>query len=307
MTPDAHTNAEHTLEVGNGHALYIQDWGNKKAKQPIFFLHGGPGDGTKEKHKLPFDPKSQRVIFHDQRGSGRSTPIGKWHHNNTQELAADITKIADFLGIDKFILTGDSWGSTLALYYAIQAPKRVKALLVSAIWTCSEREAAWEREGLFQSHFPDKWEEYLEATPKEFRADPNGYHFARILGDNEEAAQHSALVYAKLVISIMSLDDHVLPIDPATFDRNSISTNVRYMTKNCFMSKDFILKNAHKLKMPVYILHGRYDLLCIPETAYRLHKAVPQSSLTWIVSGHRGEHETITTKRLLFSQLTKEK
>lgn len=110
MSPDAYTIAEHMLPVGHGHTLYIQDWGNKDAKTPIIFLHGGPGGQCKDKHKLPFDPKTQRVIFHDQRGGGKSTPAGRWHHNNTQELAADITRIVDFLKVDRFIITGESWG-----------------------------------------------------------------------------------------------------------------------------------------------------------------------------------------------------
>ena len=304
MNPDAYTLAEHTLDVGHGHTLHIQDWGNKKAKTPIFFLHGGPGDGCKDKHKLPFDPATQRVIFHDQRGSGKSTPLGRWHHNNTQELAADITRIADFLQIDSFILTGDSWGSTLALYYAIQEPKRIKALVVGSVWTCSQREQAWENQGMFRTHFPDAWDAYLSATPKKHWNDPNAYHFPRILGDDEALAQSSALAYATLFAAIMGLNDLFVPIDQETFDRTSLSLMVRYMTKQCFMTDDFILKNAHKLNMPVYVTHGRYDLLCPPETAYLLHKQIPHSSLTWTISGHRNEHENTTAKRLIYKHLT---
>ncbi|QQS18075.1 alpha/beta fold hydrolase [Candidatus Saccharibacteria bacterium] len=138
-----------------------------KSQKPIIFLHGGPGSSTKDKHRLSFDPKTQRVIFFDQRGCGKSTPLGRWHHNNTQELAADITRIADYLKVDTFILTGESWGSCLALYYAICEPRRVSALVVGGVFTGSQAEIDWLDEGLFQAHFPDVWERYLAATPKQ--------------------------------------------------------------------------------------------------------------------------------------------
>lgn len=169
MKPDAFTIAEHHLDVGHKHRLYIQDWGDKKAKTPIIFLHGGPGGQCKDKHKTPFDPATQRVIFFDQRGCGKSTPVGHWHHNNTQELAADITKIANFLGIDTFILTGSSWGSCLALYYALCVPLRVKALVISGVFTGSQAEIDWIDKGLFRAHFPEAWERYEQTVPEAFR------------------------------------------------------------------------------------------------------------------------------------------
>jgi proline iminopeptidase len=304
MNPDEHTIAEHMLDVGHGHTLYIQDWGNKKAKKPIIFLHGGPGDGCKDKNKLPFDPKTQRVIFHDQRGAGKSTPLGHWHHNNTQELAADITKVADYLNINQFILTGNSWGSTLALYYAIQQPKRVSGLVIGAIWTCSKRELDWEKQGGYRTHFPEAWEALLSATPIAHHNDPLAFHFEQILGDDPAAAKQSAIVYATVAGRVMALDDNYSPINPTAFDPSATEINVRYMLKNCFLPDRFILKNASKLKMPVYIIHGRYDMLCPPETAYELHQSIAQSQLSWVIGGHRQEHEMITMKRLIYRQLT---
>ncbi len=304
MNPDEYTLAEHMIPVGRGHTLYVQDWGNKKSKTPILFLHGGPGSQCKDKYKLPFDPKTQRVIFHDQRGAGKSTPFGRWHHNNTQELAADITKVAGSLQIDTFILTGDSWGSCLALYYALCEPGRVKALVIGGVFTGSQTEIDWIDKGLFQMHFPDAWDRYLAATPKAHLGDPTAYHTSQILGTDTEKAKSSALAYAELEGNIMSLDDNYLPSNPTDFDPTSTVIEMRYLSKRCFLPDRFILKNASKLKMPIYIVQGRYDFVCPPRTAYDLAQTAPNAHITWTIAGHKNEHENTTAKRLIYKHLT---
>ncbi len=304
MKPDEFTIAEHMLDVGHKHQLYIQDWGNKKAKTPIIFLHGGPGGGCKDKHKTPFDPKKQRVIFFDQRGSGKSLPYGRWHHNNTQELASDITKITDFVGVDTFILTGGSWGSTLALYYAISNPSRVSALVISGVFTGSQAEIDWLDQGLFKTHFPEAWEHYLEATPKAHHKDPSAYHMTTVTGNDLVKAKQSAEAYANLESAALSLNDTFYPISPEDFEPEGMIIEMRYLAKRCFLPDRYILKNAHKLKIPVYIVQGRYDMVCPPKTAYELSKLIPNSHLTWVVSGHRAEHETTTAQRLIYKHLT---
>ena len=304
MNPDENTIAEHKLEVGHGHTLYIQDWGNKKAKKPIIFLHGGPGSSTKDKYRLNFDPKNQRVIFFDQRGCGKSTPLGRWHHNNTQELAADITKIADFLKIDTFILTGESWGSCLALYYALCEPRRVSALVVGGVFTGSQAEIDWLDQGVFQSHFPDAWAKYLAATPPTYQDNPSAYHRANVLGSNESLAISSAHAYSELEGSVVSLNDQHTPEPITDFDPTSTRLEMRYLAKRCFLPDGFILQNAQKLKMPLYIVQGRYDFVCPPKTAYQLSQKAPNAHLTWTVSGHRNEHENVSVKRGIYSYLS---
>lgn len=304
MNPDQFTIAEHMLDVGHGHKLYIQDWGNKKAKKPIMYLHGGPGGGCKDKHKLLFDPKTQRVIFFDQRGCGKSTPLGRWHHNNTQELAADITRIADYLNINKFVVTGGSWGSTLALYYAISQPKRVHALVIHGVFTASQAEIDWLDNGLFRTHFPDLWDAYVATAPKTYQANPSAYHYAQILGKDEAKAAQSAQAYSMLEGGIVSLDDNHPPINPVEFDPTGMQIEMRYLAKRCFLPEKYILKNAHKLKMPVHIVQGRYDFVCPPATAYQLSQRLPNATLTWTISGHRAEHETTTVLRLVLRHCT---
>src|SRR5437764_5334539 len=113
MTPDRHTIREHFIEVGEGHTLYVQDWGNAEAAVPILYLHGGPGNGCSNRDKRGFDPETQRVIFLDQRGSGRSTPAGSLENNTTLKIIEDIETIAKELRLQRFVIVGGSWGSTL--------------------------------------------------------------------------------------------------------------------------------------------------------------------------------------------------
>lgn len=304
MTPDSHTIQETFLEVGDGHTLYIHDWGNKTAKTPIIFLHGGPGDQSKDRHKLPFDPTRQRVIFFDQRGSGRSLPYGSLEHNTTQDLVEDIEKIASHLKLDKFILTGGSWGSCLALAYGLAHPERITAMVLSGIYTGSQAENDWILTGRFRTFFPDAWDAYLAATPKAHHANPSAYHYQRVMSGDEAAARESGYAYQTLEGSILSLDDRFTPGDPATYDPSSARIEMHYMRERCFMPDRYILNNAHKLTMPVWLVQGRYDMVCPPATAYELHQRLPNGELVWTTSGHRAEHEPHSVMHSLLLQLS---
>lgn len=195
ITPDEHTLQELTIDVGDGHVLYVQDWGNSDAQTPIFYLHGGPGGCVKDAHKRLFDDTQQRVIFFDQRGCGQSTPAGSISHNTTQDLIADITKIADHLAIKTFTLYGTSWGSTLALAYALAQPERVASLVIGGIFTGSQKEIDWIDKGLFQTFYPEAWQAYLDKTPKLHHKDPSAYHFDQVLGTNVIAQKASGYAY----------------------------------------------------------------------------------------------------------------
>lgn len=304
MTPDKHTNQELFVEVSDGHELYIHDWGSKSAKHVIFSLHGGPGSGSSDRHKGIYDPERQRVIFHDQRGSGRSLPAGSLEHNTTQKLVEDITKIADKLGIKTFILTGGSWGSTLALAYGLKYPKRVEAMVLDGIFTGSQAEIDWLDKGRFETFYPDAWESFQQTVPKSHRQDPTTYHAKRILGKDEQAVKESAHAYGSMEGAVLSLDDRFTPTSLDDYDPNGTRIEVYYLTNGCFMPDRHILKNAHKLPMPIWLVQGRYDMVCPPITAYELHQQLPRSELIYTVSGHRSERETWNLKRTILLQLT---
>ncbi|MBC7581715.1 alpha/beta fold hydrolase [Aeromicrobium sp.] len=304
MTPDTYTNSEQMLDVDDIHTLYTHDWGNKDAKTPILFLHGGPGGGCSDSKKQQFDPATQRVIFFDQRGSGRSLPYGELKQNTTGSIISDMIVILEHFGIDTAILTGGSWGSALAFMFAIAHPDRVSALLIDGVWTGSKDENAWIDAGGFKPFFPDAWQQYLNGTPVEHHNNPSEYHFQRIMGPDAEATKQSAYAYETLEGAVMSLDDRKAVPSYETYDPSSTRIEVHYLVHGCFVPDRYVFNNTTKLTMPVYMVQGRYDMVCPPRAAYELHGLLPHSTLIWTTSGHSAERETWAVKRTILAQLT---
>lgn len=304
MTKDEFTIVETFLDVGDGHQLYVQDWGNKDAKTPVIFLHGGPGGNVYGKHKQQFDPQKQRVIYFDQRGAGQSKPGGSLVNNTTQKLVEDIEKIANHFKLGEFIITGGSWGSCLALAYALKYPKKVKAMVLRGIFTGSKEEINWIDQGRFKAFFPEVWEKYIEAVPQKYRSDPGKYHFTRALGTGVDAKK-SAYAYENLEGSLLSLDDRYKPEDFRKYNPSGIRIEIQYLANGCFMPDKYILDNAHKLEMPIWLIQGRYDMVCPPWAAYELNKRLPNGHLAWTVAGHHGsERANYDLLRALVIQLS---
>ncbi len=304
MTPDAYTIRETFLDVGDGHTLYIHDWGNKAVKTPIISLHGGPGGRSRDRHKLPYDPRTQRVVFFDQRGCGKSLPYGSLRHNTTQKLIEDIQKITNHLNLKQYIVTGSSWGSCLALAYTLEHPEHVKALVLSGLFTGSQAEIDWIDKGAFRTFYPDAWDRYLAATPQSHRTDPGTYHYQRVMGDSADAARESSYAYATLEGDVLSLDDRHTSEAIDEYDPAPIRIEMHYMQKRCFMPDNYILNNAHQLTNPVWLVQGRYDMVCPPITAYTLSQRLPECELLWTISGHQAEHESQSLIRTIIRQLT---
>ncbi len=303
MQKDSYTNQELMLEVGAGHTLHVVDWGKKDAILPTIFLHGGPGSSAKDKHKSAFNPLTQRVVFFDQRGAGLSTPTGSVSNNTTQYLLDDISKIADELHIEKFNLHGSSWGSTLALAYGIAHSERVANIVIGGVFTGSKAESDWIDKGHFKSFYPDIWQAYLDRTPVEFHSDPSAYHFEKIESGTPEEQKLSAYAYDCLESGVIKLDDRFTPENFEDYDADGMRIEIHYLKNNCFLPDRYILDNADKLTMPLYIVQGRYDMVCPPATAYELHKKVPHSKLYWTLAGHHTEHEGENIFRAILSEL----
>lgn len=303
MTPDLHTIQETFIDVGERHTIYVHDWGNKQAAMPILSIHGGPGSASRDKHKMLFDPEQQRVIFFDQRGCGRSLPAGSLEHNTTADLIEDIEKIAKHLCLQQFVITGGSWGSCLALAYALQYPKRVCAMVLSGIFTGSQAEIDWINKGGFRTFFPDVWQQYLERTPQSHHGDPSAYHYRRALNGEAEAMKASAYAYGCLEGALLNLDDRFIPEPYDTFDPSGTRIEMHYLANRCFMPDQHVTRQAHTLSMPIWMVQGRYDCVCPPQTAYQLSKVLPNGHILWATSGHRSEHEVWNLMRHLLGQL----
>ncbi len=305
MSPDKHTLEETMLDVGDGHTLYVQVWGNKNGA-PMLFLHGGPGSGCSDKHKKFFDPAKHCVIFFDQRGSGKSLPTGSLEHNTTADMVADIDKVLEYAGADKVTVVGGSWGSTLALCYALERPSRVNALVIRGVFTGRKSEVDQINGGGFRDFFPEVWEEFVGSVPKSAQEDPAAYHASKIFGSNAEHAKKSAFSFGVMEGSIMSLDDRVHDTDYETYEPSSSMIEMHYVLNGCFIEEGYILKNAHKLSMPIHIVQGRYDFVCPPVTAYELAKRAPHAELQMTVAGHSGwDRENYIAVKTILSKLFK--
>ncbi len=299
MTPDKFTIQEFFLDVGDKHQIYVQEWGNKDAKDPIFFLHGGPGAGSSNRYKNLFDPYKQRVIFHDQRGSGNSKPYLSVRNNNTNKLVDDISKIAQYLEIKTFTIAGGSWGSTLGLAYAIKHPKNIKKLILWGTFTGSTEERNWLFNGEFQHAYPDVWEQYLEKTPKEYRDNPTNYHLKQILEGNAKEMKYSSYAYENMEYSLIKIDERIQLQSYEEYEPGAIKIEAYYARNKHFLEENYILENANKLSMPIYLIQGRYDLICPPIGAYKLHKSLSNSQIIWTMAGHssndRSNYDVIKT------------
>lgn len=306
MTPDNYTIKETFLEVGDGHALYVHEWGHANAKTPIIFLHGGPGGGCKDSHKSIFDPEQQRVFFFDQRGSGKSLPHGSIEHNTTAELIEDVEKIVQHFKLTQIILAGGSWGSCLALVYALRYPKRVKAMVLRGIFTGSQVEIGWLGNGDWRMFFPDVWERFLAATPKSHWHNPATYHYKRVLGDDEAGAKLSACAFDNMEGALVPLDDRFRPAKLDNLDPAGARIEMYYLANHCFLPDRYVMNSASKLSMPVWLVQGRYDFVCPPAAAYELHQKLPNSQLAWTIAGHSGyDRATCDVMRTALLSLSK--
>lgn len=304
MNSDNFTISESYLDVGDGHQLYVQEWGNHEAKTTIIALHGGPGAASNDGHKFIFDGNTQRVIFFDQRGAGKSLPKGSLANNTTQDLVGDIEKIADHFSLQKFIITGGSWGSCLAFAYALKHPKRVAAMVLRGIFTGSQEETDYLDNGGFKLYFPDVWDAYLQKTPKEFRNDPSKYHYAQMKSQDAETRKKSSYAYSELEGSLLRLDDRYASQSFETFDPEAMKIELHYLQNLCFMPDRFILENSPKITAPVWLVQGRYDMVCPPKTAYEMDKLLPNSKLIFTSAGHSGgDRATYEVMRALLLEI----
>jgi proline iminopeptidase len=295
MNTDEHTIKSGMLPVGDGHTLWWQEWGAKSAKIPIVFLHGGPGGNCKDKNKLNFDPTLQRVIFFDQRGSGQSTPFGSIQHNTTQHLVADIHTLLQHLGEEKVMITGGSWGSTLALAYACAFPKTVVKMLLGGIFLGTKKETDYIVQGGLATHYPESWQQFIELVPEEYAHNTAAYYLKKFLSDDADVMEYVRR-WCLLEDSALSLDSDYKKVHMNSFEvdersRTLATIEANYFVNNNFLPDDYLLVNSSALQhIPIVLLQGRQDHVCPPEAAYTLASALGSNTRLHIVpGGHANE------------------
>lgn len=279
------------LKVSELHNIYYEQVGNPKGK-PVVFLHGGPGGGISPDHRRYFDPKTYHIILFDQRGCGQSTPHAELRENTTWDLVSDIEKLRQHVGVEKWHVFGGSWGSTLALSYAIKHSDRVSGLLLRGIFLCRPSELQWfYQEGASQI-FPDFWEKYWNHIPEAERGNMFKAYYQRLTHEDEKVRLDAARVWSQwegstsyLYVKPSAIEEFEDPHKALAFAR----IECHYFVNKAFFETDnYLLENIDKIRsIPGHIVQGRYDVVCPATSAWALHKAWPESTLEIIAdAGH---------------------
>lgn len=275
------------FKVSDVHTLYYEEVGNPAGK-PVVFVHGGPGGGTDPRDRRFFDPQAYRILLYHQRGAGDSLPHASLENNTTWDLVEDLEKLRVHFDVEKWLVFGGSWGSTLALAYAETHPERVTGLILRGIFMCRKKELLWFYQEGASMIFPDAWDRYLEPIPSEEHGDlMNAYH-RRLIGDNEEEKLKAATAW-----SVWEMATSRLYVDPSYIARATSDAKfavafarieTHYFVNEAFMQEDGqLLKNVDKIKdIPGVIVQGRYDIVCPARSAWDLHKAWPKAEFHWV-------------------------
>lgn len=298
LYPEIKPYARHELAVEAPHVLYVDESGSPDGL-PVVFIHGGPGAGCDALSRRFFDPHLYRIITFDQRGCGRSTPHASLENNTTWDLVADMELIRQHLNIDKWVLFGGSWGSTLSLAYAQSHPERVSALILRGIFLCRQQELEWFYQQGASRLFPDFWQDYVAPIPVEERDNLIQAFYKRLTGADQIAQMHAAKAWSTWEGRTATLRPNPQVIDRFTESHRALSIariECHYFVNNAFFEPNQLLNNMPSIAhLPGVIVHGRYDVICPLENAWELHKAWPNSELQIIRdAGHAASEVGIT-------------
>ncbi len=290
LYPDITPYKDHQVKVDEPHVLYVEESGNSEGI-PVLFVHGGPGAGCESYHRRFFDPNVYRIILFDQRGAGRSTPHAELEGNTTQALVTDMEVIREKLKINRWVLFGGSWGSTLSLVYAETHPDRVMGLIVRGIFLTRKKEISWFYQQGADRIYPDYWQDFIAPIPEDERGNLLKAYYARLTGENEIAQMQAAKAWSIWEGRTATLKQNKNVIDHFGSTHTALSLariECHYFMNDSFLEQNQILNNASKLQnIPGVIVQGRYDLICPLESAWELHQSWANAELKIISdAGH---------------------
>ena len=269
------------LQVDARHTLYWEECGNPSGV-PVLFLHGGPGGGISPRHRQFFNPEYYRIVLFDQRGAGKSTPLGEYRDNTTQLLIADIEALRAMLGIQQWLVFGGSWGATLALAYGQTHPQCCLGFILRGIFLCTRAEIDWFLYGM-RWFFPEAHAAFVAAIPPEERGDLLQAYQRRLFSEDAAVSLQAARDWSCYEGSCLFLKPP--PEIQAMLNDDVVALGVgrleaHYFLHQGFMEEDQLVRNIDKIRhLPAVIVQGRYDAVCPPVSAYRLHQAWPQARL----------------------------
>ncbi|WP_028033421.1 prolyl aminopeptidase [Chelativorans sp. J32] len=270
------------LDVGDGHRIYWERAGTRGAK-PAVFLHGGPGGGISPTHRRLFDPEKYDILLFDQRGCGKSMPHAELEANTTWHLVADMERLREMMGVEKWQVFGGSWGSTLALAYAETHPHRVSELILRGVYTLTKAELDWYYQFGVSEMFPDKWEQFVSVIPEAERSNLMAAYRKRLTSGDRNVQLEAAKAWSVWEgETITLLPDPALSSHHAEDDFAIAFARIEnhYFVHGGWFEEGQLLRDAVKLKgIPGVIVHGRYDMPCPLRYAWELAKAWPDAEL----------------------------
>lgn len=298
LFPELATFRSEMLNISEIHTIYYEECGNPEG-YPVVFLHGGPGSGCNPSQRRFFDPSFYRIILLDQRGCGRSTPSGCIDANNTDALVNDIETLKLHLNIKEWLVFGGSWGSTLALAYAIAHPSSVTGLILRGIFLSRQSELDWFL-GEVKHFYPDSWEKLLSFIPENERSNPLQAYGTRVFSEDIEIAGPAATEWNAYESSIMSL----LPRTSSAPNTTAVDIEVararvqiHYILNECFVGHRNLIAESKALSaIPTTIIQGRYDMVCPPISAWELKNVMPHAKFLMIAdAGHSAMEAGVTS------------
>ena len=297
LYPDIQPNARHRIAVDPPHELYVEESGNPDGI-PVLVVHGGPGGGCEDSYRRFFDAERYRIILLDQRGAGRSQPLAELEGNNTQALVADMEVVRHFLGIDRWLLFGGSWGSTLSLVYAQAYPDCVSGLVLRGIFLCRPQDIQWFYQCGASRVFPDYWEDFLAPIPEEQQGDLVSAYYRKLTSTNELEQIQAAKAWSIWEGRCATLHPNPRVVEHFGHPHVAIALariECHFFMNNAFLEPDQIVRNAPNLRdIPGIIIHGRYDMVCPLDNALALSKAWPEAELRIIRdAGHSASEPAI--------------
>ena len=303
LYPPIEPNRTGRLAVGPPHELYWEESGRPDGT-PVVFVHGGPGGGTSPGHRRYFDPAAYRIVLFDQRGCGRSTPHASLEANTTWDLVADMERLRESLGIDRWVVFGGSWGSTLSLAYAERHPERVRALVLRGIFLLRPHELRWFYQEGASFVFPDAWEAYLATIPEAERDDLIAAYHRRLTSPDPEVRLAAARAWSVWEASTSRLrpDPHLVETFGADeFAEAFARIECHYFVHGGFFEpRDQLLRDIDRIRtIPGVIVQGRYDVVCPMTTAWDLHRAWPEAELHVVGDAGHAAAEPGTVDRLV--------
>jgi len=303
LYPASPPSASGTLQLDRRHAMHWEVCGNA-AGVPLVFVHGGPGGGSLPHHRRYYNPSFWRIVLYDQRGAGRSTPVADIVDNTTAHLIADLERLREHLRIDRWVLFGGSWGSTLALAYAEAHPDRVLGLVLRGVFLATREEIDWFMHGM-RHVYPEAWRAFAEFLPARERGDLLRSYYARLTHPDPAVHMPAARTwdrYESACSTLIPRADGLARHDDDDAALAIARIEAHYFVHDGFLADGALLAGVDRIRhLPCTIVQGRYDVICPPVTADALAQAWPEADYVVVPDAGHSVREPGITRELVYA------